>query len=332
MNSKIEHFEFQDIELGSRPRLNFIPILTPIRTISGLVKVFRHGADLSPTRPVIITYHDIGMNSSSNFKSFFNHQSMGSILKKFCVIHINAPGQEDKSTRLPDNYFYPSMDQLADQIGAVCSYYEIRHFIGLGVGAGANILSRFALKYPDFVDGLFLINCTSTQASWTEWSYQKLNSHHLRRVEAQDPIPQSVVDYLLWHNYGLLNEASNGDLIFLFKQYFADKSIHPFNLANFISVYIARSDLHIERTSSESASNCGLNFKCPVLMLVGSWSAHIEDTIYMNTRLNPEQTTWMKLDDCGMPLEERPGKVSEALRLFIQGLGYTLPTVEGIDG
>lgn len=269
------------------------------------------------------------------------------------MIHINAPGQEDKSTRLQDNYFYPSMDQLADQIGAVCSYYEvimlisdevtnfpiifyclytqIRHFIGLGIGAGANILSRFALKYPDFVDGLFLINCTSTQASWTEWSYQKLNSHHLRRVETQDPIPQSIVDYLLWHNYGLLNEASNGDLIFLFKQYFADKSIHPFNLANFISVYIARSDLHIERTSGEGASNVGLNFKCPVLMLVGSWSAHIEDTIYMNTRLNPEQTTWMKLDDCGMPLEERPGKVSKALRLFIQGLGYTLPKVEGID-
>lgn len=38
---------------------------------------------------------------------------------------MNAPGQEDKAARLPGNCLYPTMDQLADQIGAVCSYYEV---------------------------------------------------------------------------------------------------------------------------------------------------------------------------------------------------------------
>lgn len=48
----------------------------------------------------------------------------------------------------------------------------------------------------------------------------------------------------------------------------------------------------------------------------------------MNARLNPNNSTWMKLGDCGMVLEEQPGKVAEALRLFIQGLGYSLAAFE----
>ena len=34
------------------------------------------------------------------------------------------------------------------------------------------------------------------------------------------------------------------------------------------------------------------------------------------------------MQDCGMVLEEQPAKVAEALRLFIQGLGYSLSILE----
>jgi len=54
----------------------------------------------------------------------------------------------------------------------------------------------------------------------------------------------------------------------------------------------------------------------------------VEETVTMNSRLNPQESTWMKLSDCGMALEEQPGKVVEALRLFIQGLGYALTAYE----
>jgi hypothetical protein len=30
----------------------------------------------------------------------------------------------------------------------------------------------------------------------------------------------------------------------------------------------------------------------------------------------------LQIQDCGMVLEEQPGKVSEAFRLFLQGQGY----------
>ncbi|KAL1456777.1 hypothetical protein WDU94_001479 [Cyamophila willieti] len=32
----------------------------------------------------------------------------------------------------------------------------------------------------------------------------------------------------------------------------------------------------------------------------------------------------MKISDCGMVLEEQPSKLTEALRLFLQGLGYAV--------
>lgn len=188
------------------------------------------------------------------------------------------------------------------------------------------MLCRFALRYPDYVDGLFLVNCSSTQASWTEWGYQRLNAHYLHQLGNRDPVPLSVVNYLIWHNYGVLNDESNSDLIFFYRQYYADKPIPPQNLAFFITSYISRSDLNISRASPDQVTEN--NFKCPVLQLVGSSSGHMEDTIYMNTRLNPKESTWMKLDGCGMPLEEEPEKSAEAFRLFVQGLGYTVPKMD----
>ncbi|CAG0896140.1 unnamed protein product, partial [Cyprideis torosa] len=62
------------------------------------------------------------------------------------------------------------------------------------------------------------------------------------------------------------------------------------------------------------------------LQCKGNYSPHVDDTVTLNSRLNPAKSDWLKLGDCGMPLEEQPAKVSEALRLFMQGSGY-IPTM-----
>lgn len=43
------------------------------------------------------------------------------------------------------------MDELAAQLLFVLSHFGLKSVIGFGVGAGANILSRFALQQPDKV-------------------------------------------------------------------------------------------------------------------------------------------------------------------------------------
>lgn len=294
----------------------------------GSILVAHQGMEVWQHKPVIFTYHDIGLNYVSNFQAFFNYIDIKLLLQSFCVYHLNAPGMEDNAPTLGDNYTYPTLDQLAHQIDIVCKHYDIKTFIGFGVGAGANILCRYALLSPDKVDGLFLINPTSTSSTWTEWLYQKLNVYYLgwfnnnSANNLSQTFPQSAQDYLMWHHFGKVTEERNRDLVETYKSYFSGKSINARNLSQFIDSYIKRTDLGIVRSDKER------NFKCSVLVLCGAYSPHVEDTVTMNSRLDPSNSTWMKLQDSGLVLEEQPAKVSEAFRLFLQGLGYALTAYE----
>ncbi|KAL0851696.1 hypothetical protein ABMA28_000023 [Loxostege sticticalis] len=262
-------------------------------------------------KPAIITYHDLGLNYVC-FQPFFNFVDMRALLENFCVYHVNAPGQEEGAPSLPDDYIYPTMDELANQINYVLGHFGIKSFIGFGVGAGANILARFALAHPQKVDALALINCTASQAGWIEWAYQKMNSRSLRARG----MTQGVLDYLMWHHFGRFPEERNHDLAQMYRMYFT-RNVNPTNLSLLIDAYVRRSDLGIGRA--------GDTLRAPVLNITGALSPHQEDTVAFNARLQPSTSTWMKIQDCGMVLEEQPGKISEAFRLFLQGEGYVAP-------
>jgi pimeloyl-ACP methyl ester carboxylesterase len=142
------------------------------------------------------------------------------------------------------------MDELANQLLFVLSHFGLRSVIGFGVGAGANILVRFALAHPDKVGALCLVNCSSTQAGWIEWGYQSMNARNLR----SKGMTQGVLDYLMWHHFGRSPEERNLDLVSTYKSYF-ERSINPVNLALFIDSYVKRMDMNIARTPSGSPQN-----------------------------------------------------------------------------
>lgn len=54
------------------------------------------------------------------------------------------------------SYIYPSMDELADQLNQVVLHFNLKHFIGFGVGVGANILCRYTLNHPEMVSEYFM--------------------------------------------------------------------------------------------------------------------------------------------------------------------------------
>ncbi|XP_042905349.1 protein NDRG3 isoform X2 [Parasteatoda tepidariorum] len=270
-------------------------------------------------KPAILTYHDIGLNHVSNFQAFFNYVDMRILMQSFAIYHVNAPGQQEGAPNFPENYIYPTMDQLSETILPVMKFYGLKHFIGFGVGAGANILARFSLEHPECIDGLFLVNPTCTVSSWTEWGYQKLNAMHLR----SSGMTASCLDYLMWHHFGRLLEERSHDLISIYRQYF-NTSVNAYNLSLFIDSFIKRTDLGIIREMDPVKKKAAKNFKCHVLLLAGDLSPHLEDSVTMNSRLDPTNSTWMKLSGCGMVLEEEPAKVSEVFRYFLQGLGYAL--------
>lgn len=106
------------------------------------------------------------------------------------------------------SYVYPTMDELAAQLLFVLSNFGLKSVIGFGVGAGANILARFALNNSDKVGALCLLNCNSTTSGWMEWGYQSFNARYLR----SKGMTQGVVDYLMWHHFGRNPEERNHDL------------------------------------------------------------------------------------------------------------------------
>jgi hypothetical protein len=46
--------------------------------------------------------------------------------------------------------------------------FSITSAIGFGIGLGANVLTRFALKYSSKIYGLILVNCISRETGWLE--------------------------------------------------------------------------------------------------------------------------------------------------------------------
>ncbi|KAL4616901.1 protein NDRG1 [Arapaima gigas] len=240
-------------------------------------------------QPAILTFHDIGLNHKTCFSTLFNHVDMQEITQNFAVCHINAPGQQEGATVLSTGYNYPSMDQLSDTILYILKHFGLSSIIGVGTGAGAYILARFALNYPDFVEGLVLININVCAEGWMNWATQKITGW-------TNALPEMVISHL----FGKKEIQDNPDLVETYRQYIMN-DINQTNLQHFIRSYNSRRDLEIERPVKGDNINVR-TLTCPSLLVVGDNSPAVEAVVIMS--------------------HQQPGKLTEALKYFIQGLGY----------
>lgn len=296
-------------------------ILTP----HGMVEVLQSQPTKSiSSRATIITFHDIGLDPEASLLPFFHLSEMGKILSAFKILHIIAPGQKSRSLDLPSEYVYPTMDALSEMVEHVCHYYGVPSFVGLGVGLGANVLVRMAHRRSKFVDGLILLNCDISNAGWSEWGYSKLN---IKNIKKHEKITDGIIDYLLWYHLGesrCLNKVEN--LVSVYKQHFQTQ-INSSNLSQLIQTYLERSEIKLARelaANGKTLHGSTRTLKVPVLNLVGDRSPHVDATVRFNGKLDPKKCTWIKFQDAGSLLDEKPGKVAEAIKLFVQELGFVL--------
>ncbi|VDK19278.1 unnamed protein product [Anisakis simplex] len=151
-----------------QPLMDHAPDLEEkVPTVYGNVKVTIYG---DRKRHPIVTFHDLALDSENNFQNFFQFGSVADFTEKFCVYNINAPGQEMDAAPLPENYVYPTMDGLAKIVEACVKHFEIKSFIGFGVGAGANVMLRYARELPS--------NCTDDELYYSVlvgWTVAKLH-------------------------------------------------------------------------------------------------------------------------------------------------------------
>ncbi|KAM3922837.1 protein NDRG3 isoform 2-T2 [Leptodactylus fuscus] len=284
-----------------------------IETAHGVLHVTMRGTPRG-NRPVILTYHDIGLNHKSCFSTFFNYEDMSDITQHFAICHVDAPGQQMGAPAFPTGYQYPTMDELAEMLTAVLTHLSLKTIIGIGVGAGAHILSKFCLDHPNLVEGLVLINIDPCAKGWIDWAASKVSGW-----------TTNVVDIVLAHLFGYEELQSNLDLVQTYRLHIA-QDINQENLQLFVNSYNGRKDLDIERPQKPGHDSQG-TLKCPVLLVVGDNSPAVDAVVECNAKLDPSRTALLKMQDCGgLPQAVQPGKLAEAMKYFIQGMGYMAST------
>uniref|UniRef100_A0A2K6GJS7 NDRG family member 2 n=1 Tax=Propithecus coquereli TaxID=379532 RepID=A0A2K6GJS7_PROCO len=271
--------ELQEVQITEEKPL--LPGQTPeaakthsVETPYGSVTFTVYGTP-KPKRPAIFTYHDVGLNYKSCFQPLFQFGDMQEIIQNFVRVHVDAPGMEEGAPVFPLGYQYPSLDQLADMIPCILQYLNFSTIIGVGVGAGAYILSRYALT----------------------------------------GLTSSVAEMILGHLFSQEELSRNSELI----QKYRNIITHAPNLENielYWNSYNNRRDLNFERGGD-------ITLKCPVMLVVGDQAPHEDAVVECNSKLDPTQTSFLKMADSGgQPQLTQPGKLTEAFKYFLQGMGY----------
>ncbi|XP_037388692.1 protein NDRG2 isoform X2 [Pygocentrus nattereri] len=245
-----------------------------IETPHGLLHVTVHGTG-NTRRPAILTFHDVGMESKSCFSTFFKFEEMQEIVKNFTVVHVDAPGQEEGAAPYPLGYQYASMDQLAEMIPAVLQYFNFRSVIGVGVGAGAYVLSRFTLSNPDSVEGLVLVNIDPNARGWMDWAAQKIST-----------LTSSLTEQMLSHLFSQEETSGNTELVQSHRERIS-KAPNLSNIELFWKSYNSRRDLNIDRNST---------LKCPVMLVVGDQAPYEDAAVECNSKLDPTTTSFLKVE------------------------------------
>uniref|UniRef100_A0A914DNF2 Uncharacterized protein n=1 Tax=Acrobeloides nanus TaxID=290746 RepID=A0A914DNF2_9BILA len=281
-----------------------------VQTVYGNILVNIYG---DRNKHPILTFHDIGLNAQQTFRDFFQFLTVEELGGEFCIYNVNAPGQQKEADTFPSWYNFPTMDEMVTMIHDLVQFFNLKSFIGLGIGAGANLLLRYAAKHQEKVDGLILINCVYTKANWTEWGYQNLNASLLKNIGPNN----FTTDYLLWHHLGThIENVSQTKIKELRHLYNHIKN--PVNLAGFIESYVNRTHVHVTTKCHKDP-----NFTVPVLQIVGEGSAFLHEAEHLNSMLDHKNSELVKFAECGGDvLNERPDKATEAILLFLQGCGY----------
>jgi len=264
------------------------------------------------TKAVFLTVHDMGSNHAE-FCKFVDHPSMTDVKERSLFIHVDLPGQEDHAADLAEDFQYPSMKTMSNGLVEVIDALKIPYVIGMGEGAGANVLLRFGMDHPQRCLGLILIHCTSTSAGVMEHFRDKLINWKLSHMGMNPTAEQ----YLVFHKFGRsleeqLEHAENKENVVLEFQQKLRSTINPRNLRRYVESFLNRTDL---------SDILATRLKTDVMMVTGTLASHLHTVHTMASHLNKTKSTLIQIEGVGDVLNEAPDKFATHLVLYVQGLG-----------
>mmetsp|Transcript_22349 Transcript_22349/g.69038 ORF Transcript_22349/g.69038 Transcript_22349/m.69038 type:complete len:491 (-) Transcript_22349:139-1611(-) len=150
---------------------------------------------------VILTCHDIASNFSMSFGELLNlpfsrpNEAGKAVLSAPRVYHVTVPGHQEG-----DDWCYGiklDMEKLAAALHEVVERFEIQNFMGVGTGAGANVLLRYACAHPERVRGLALNQLTTSAATVDEQYFYSSTQAALALAGTNQVVASNVAGLLL---------------------------------------------------------------------------------------------------------------------------------------
>ncbi|XP_046385733.1 uncharacterized protein ZK1073.1 isoform X2 [Ischnura elegans] len=272
-------------------------------------------------KAVFLTVHDLGCNHTS-FHDFVNHPCMCEIKERSIFIHIDVTGQEDNAPNLADDFQFPALQTLGEDLVTVLDFLHVRYVIGLGEGAGANTLARFGLAHPTRCLGLILINCTGSSATVMDHFKDKFMNWKLG-----SGVNTSAEHYLVFHKFGhdvdeqLENDpAGDKEKVIQEFQKKLRSTINSKNLKSFVNSFLNRKDLPLK------------NFKTDILLVTGANGSYAQAVEKLHLTLDKGKAALLKIDGVGDVMREAPEKLAQSILLYCKGLGMlTSVTMPGVE-
>lgn len=310
----------QEIELNSLERNN---VEQPICSELQVVKVHSDRLNLDFTvyvqdqtlktqqRCYIMTVHDLGCDYST-FTEFISCPEMRSLKERVIWLHVDLPGQEANAADLSITK-YPTMPDLAEELLLILDHFKINKVVCLGEGCGANVVTRFAMKYPQRCAGVALVHPTGSTAS----VFQQFKE----RLASLLPVRSSAEAYLIWHRFGRSNQTDQlvqANIKEFQQKFFARRN--PRNLDLLIDAFLNRSNI------TEKLDD----LKVDVLIAYGKKASLSNETkkfykALYETRKNNKQLLvncpLLEVEEMGDVIGESPDRLAIALQFFLQGCG-----------
>ncbi|GKA75946.1 pollen-specific protein SF21-like protein [Tanacetum coccineum] len=290
-----------------------------IRTGCGSVSVTVYG---NQEKPPLITYPDLALNHTSCFQGLFMApESASLLLHNFCIYHISPPGHESGAASISTHDPVPSIEELSDQILVVLNHFRLGSVMCMGAMAGAYVLTLFAIKYSERVNGLILISPICREPSWNEWFYNKFMSKLLYYYGISDLLKEMLIHrYFSKYFYGFDQEVCGNlhvpesDVVRACRKLLDERDN--------INVWRYLQAIHRRRDITEELES----LKCKTIIFVGESSPFLDESYHMTAKLGGKRCTLVEVHACGsMVTEEQPHTMVIPLEFFLKRFGLYRP-------
>ena len=249
---------------------------------------------------------------------------MSEIRFRSVFIHVDVCGQQNDAEDIEN---FPTIQQLGEVVlSRILDELNVPLCVGIGDGAGANILARFGLSQPHRVLGLVLINLVSAGVGFLESIKEKFlaKRRSSQQISSEEIVAMHKVSFVKHFCLTLIpvlisrtlivveqfGNASDADVRHLIDSYSGNVSkINAKNLRKYMTAYMNRREItdlaHLD-----------------VLLVVGGKSPFASGVEHIYAKCDKQKTALLKVDNVVDVVGQCADKFAQSLLLFVKGLGF----------